>query len=99
MQKQCQAVVAYLLKGREVGINDMHITNGDNFGMVLKGEEASYVQRILFQNIILRSLRLGKLKIHSENPAERLSRRPTNDWLSLCHEDLTELDWRRRQLE
>ena len=58
VQKQCQAVVAYLLKGREVGINDMHITNGDNFGMVLKGEEASYVQRILFQNIILRSHRL-----------------------------------------
>lgn len=66
--------------------------NGDNFGMVLKGEEASYVQQILFQNIILRSLHLGKLKIHSENPAERLSRRPTNDWLSLCYEDLTELD-------
>jgi hypothetical protein len=70
----------------------MCLTNGDNFGMVVKGEEALYKQRTLFQDIIIRMSRLIKLRIHHENVSERLSRRPTNDWLELCREDLIEME-------
>jgi len=91
-RRDCQSVVENLLKRVNVNAFDMCLTNGDNFGMVVKGEEASYKQRTLFQDIIIRMSRLIKLRIHHENVSERLSRRPTNDWLELCREDLIEME-------
>jgi hypothetical protein len=62
----------------------MCILNGDNIGFTRKGEEASYSQWVLFQDIVLPLSRLSELKISPSNHEERLSRVPRNDWVLLC---------------
>ena len=75
-----------LLKGVEVGPGDVGLLNGDSIGHTIKGKEASYSQRILFQDIVIRSPRLTELSIHSEDCHSHLTREPTHDWLELCEQ-------------
>ncbi len=52
-KKECEKVVQTLMAGIHIGPHDMAVLNGDNVGFTILGEEASYSQWILFQDINL----------------------------------------------
>ena len=85
---QCSATVKSLMKGVQVQSHDMCLLNGDNIGHVIKGKEASYKQRTLFQDIIVRKERLEELSIHCQEKGDRISRVPANTWLDLVQDNL-----------
>ncbi|KAL9178464.1 hypothetical protein ACHAXT_003794 [Thalassiosira profunda] len=91
-KSQCQAVLKSLLEGVSIGSEEMALLNGDNFGLVRKGRQASYSQWIIFQDIKVRLQRLKQLKIHAEKVEDRLARDPAADWLQLVKEDQTEME-------
>ena len=59
---------------------------------MIKGEETSYAQRTMFQDIIIRQPQLSELSIHCENVHDRIARAPAHDWLELCKQDVLDDD-------
>ena len=73
-----------LLEGVAIGPYDLFLLNGDNIGFTVKGEFAAYMQFTLFQDIIIRALRLIEIHIHCpDDLTKQLSRVDTKIRISL----------------
>ena len=70
---QCEKVVVGLLKGVDVDTYDICLLNGDTIGFKALGEDCSYHQNILFQDISVRPHRLRQIGVYSNVLNEPLS--------------------------
>ena len=83
--RACDDVVKSLMKGVEVGGDNLVTLNGDNIRWKEKGAEPGYKQEIIFRDVVVCSRRLEEILVYHINQQETLSWswELLADWLDL----------------